>query len=293
MKLKNKIALLFLLTTLFMLNGQLNNCSARNPEKDSTEIKTAPWFVDRFRLTGGIFIPVSSSDLKVGIEGGVAGTPIDLEKDLGYNAAELTFLANLQWRVSRRSRINMSYYNIPRNSTHTLDKDIIFNGETYHVNATVSSFFNTSIYQVSYGYAILAKPDWELGVLIGTHLVGGKAGISVVGSGSESSASTHYGFTAPLPDLGIWGGYAFNKRLAVNLNANYLSLTVGDVSGSIFSYDLLFMYRLIDKLDLSLGYSGLNFTVDITKPDAAAHIKWGYNGPLLGVTYAFGKKSWK
>jgi hypothetical protein len=292
MRHKIKITLLFLLTVSFFLNAQLNS-SAQNPAKDSTEMKTAPWFVERFKVTGGIFVPVSSSDLKVGIEGGVAGTPIDLEKDLGFDAARLTFLANLQWRIARRSRLNFSYYNIPRNATHTLDKDITFRGETYHVNATVSSFFNTSIYQISYGYAILAKPDWELGVLIGTHLVGGKAGISVIGTGGEASASTHYGFTAPLPDLGIWGGYAFSKRLAMNLNANYLSLTVGDVSGSIFSYDLLFMYRLIDKLDLSLGYSGLNFTVDINKPDGAAHLKWAYNGPLLGVTYSFGRKSWK
>jgi hypothetical protein len=291
MRLKRKIAFLLLLTGTFLIN--LIDCYALTPAGDSTEIKTAPWFVERFRLTGGIFVPFSSSDLKVGIEGSAAGTPIDLEKDLGFDAAQLTFLANLQWRIARRSRLNFSYYNIPRNATHTLDKDITFKGETYHVDATVKSFFNTSIYQISYGYAILSKPDWELGVLIGTHLVGGKAGISVVGSGSEASASTDYGFTAPLPDLGIWGGYAFSKRFAVNLNANYLSLTVGDISGSIFSYDLLFMYRLIDKLDLSLGYSGLNFTVDKNKPDAAAHIKWGYNGPLLGVTYSFGKKSWK
>jgi hypothetical protein len=293
MRHKIKITLLSLLTVAFFLNAQITNCFAENPVKDSTEMKASPWFVERFRVTGGIFVPVSTTSLQVGVQGGAPGSQIDFQKDLGLNSTQFTFLSNLQWRISRRSRLSLSYYNISRNSTHTLDKDITFKGQDYYVDATVKSFFNTAIYQVSYGYAILAKPDYEVGVLIGTHLVGGKAGLSVVGTGGEASASTDYGFTAPLPDLGIWGGYAFSKRFAVNLNANYLSLTVGDVSGSIFAYDLLLIYRLIDKLDLSLGYSGLNFDVKVSKPDVRSSFKWGFNGPSLGATYSFGRKSWR
>jgi hypothetical protein len=280
------IASIFTLTMLFM-NGH-----AQNPDNHPTDIKTVPWYVERFRLSAGFFVPVTSTDLQVGIKGGIAGTPINLEKDLGYNGGQLTFLANFQWRISRRSRLNLNYYNIPRKSTHTLTKDITFKDSTYHVNASVNSFFNTAIYQISYGYAILSKPDYELGVMIGTHLVGGKVGISLNSAAGGASTSTDFGFTAPLPDLGIWGGYAFNKRFAVNLDVDYLSLTVGDITGSIFAYNLLFIYKLMDKLDISLGYSGLNFKVDAVKKEIEGNFKWGYNGPALGVTYSFGKKSW-
>jgi hypothetical protein len=272
---------------LFFMNGY-----SQDSLNHHTELKIAPWYVERFRLSAGFFVPITNTNLQVGVEGAAAGTPINLEKDLGYNEGQLTFLANFQWRISRRSRVNLNYYNIPRSSTHTLTKDITFKDSTYHVNATINSFFNTAIYQVSYGYAILSKPNYELGVMIGAHIVGAKAGISVNGANVGASESSDFGFTAPLPDLGIWGGYAFNKRMAVNLDVDYLSLTVGNITGSIFAYDILFIYKLTKKLEISAGYSGLNFKVDEVKQKVEANFKWGYNGPALGITYSFGKKSW-
>lgn len=273
---------------LCMATGYAQNKDTTKP----AEKKIAPWFVEKFKLTLGGFLPVTNTSLQVGVKGGFEGTNINLEKDLGFDNTQFTFLANFQWRISRKSRINLNYYNIPHSATHTLDKDIIFKDDTFHVNSTVNSFFNTAIYQVSYGYAIVAKPNYEVGVLIGTHLVGGKAGISVNGNNVGTSKSTDFGFTAPLPDLGLWGGYAFNNRLAVNLELDYLSLTVGDITGSLFDYNLLFTYRLIEKLDISLGYSGLNFKVTAEKKNATGEFKWGYNGPYIGASYSFGNKSW-
>ncbi len=270
----------------------LANAMGQAPVNDSTGTKRAPWFVEKFRATAGIFLPVFATDLQVGLQGGTSGTQIDFEKDLAINNTQLTFLANFQWRIARRSRISLNYYNMPRSSTHTLQRDITYNGTTFPVNATVNTNFNTAIYQVSYGYAILAKPDFELGVLIGTHTVGANAAISLVSSAGNASASTDFVFTAPLPDLGIWGGYALSNRMAVTLDVNYLALTVGDVTGKIFAYNISFLYKATDKVDLTLGYSGLNINVDVVKTNTEGHLKWGYNGPSLGATYSFGKKSW-
>jgi hypothetical protein len=270
-----------------------SSCYSQNPDNHPTDIKEAPWHVDRFRLSAGVFVPITNTDLQVGIKGQVSGTPVNLEKDLGYNQGQLTFLAAFQWRISRRSRLSFNYYNIPRNATHTLDKDIVFKDSTYHVNTSVNTYFNTAIYQVSYGYAILQKPEYELGVMIGAHVVGAKAGISLNGPNIGGSTSNSFGVTAPLPDLGIWGGYTFSDRFAVNLDIDYLALTIDNISGSIFAYNLIFMYRLLDRLDISLGYSGLNFKLDAVKKGVEGNFKWGYNGPSLGVSYAFGKESWK
>jgi hypothetical protein len=112
------------------------------------------------------------------------------------------------------------------------------------------------------------------------------------GSTGSISASSDFGFTAPLPDLGIWGGYEINERFAVTLDADYLSLTVNNITGQIIAYNLIFIYKLVPKLDISLGYSGLNFKVDAVKKNATGNFKWGYNGPYLAATFSFGKKSW-
>jgi hypothetical protein len=252
----------------------------------------APWWVEKFKLSAGFFLPVTSTKIKVDAKGAIEGTDIDFQKDLGFGATVATFAVDFQWRISRRSRFSLGYFNMKRSSTHTLDRDITFDSTTYHVNTIIDAFFNTSIYQFSYGYAIIVKPKYEVGLSIGTHTVGAKTGISLNGPNVGASASHDFGFTAPLPDLGIWGGYAISDRFAANLDFNYLSLTINKITGSIISYNLIFAYKLTRKLDISLAYTGLNFKVSTTKRDVTGDFRWGYNGPTLGASFNFGTKSW-
>ena len=262
-------------------------------EKDSARAEKIilPWFVERFKISaGGIYI-INNTNIKVGVNG-MDATTIDGEKDLGFYKEVVTFLANFQWQISRRSRITLNYYNIRRNSIHTLQKDISFADSTYHVNSSVYTFFNTAIYQFSYGYAILSKPTYEAGVLIGTHIVGAKTGISLNGMSNGASVSNNFGFTAPLPDIGLWGGFATSDRFAINADISYFGLTVNNSMGRLLAFNLNFTYKLIKQLDLSLGFSGLDFKVNTTKRNFTGNFIWGYNGPLLALNFSFGKNNW-
>ena len=266
---------------------------AHSQSSDSTltEKKVAPWFVERFKIAAGFFYVVNNTNVQVSITG-EPGTDINMEKDFGINKTVGTFLATAEWRISRRSRLTFGYYDIDRSSNHTLTKDIIFGGETYQANATVNSFFYTDIFQFSYGYAIISKPTFEAGLLIGAHVVGANAGISMAANNTGISMKNDYGFTAPLPDFGIWGGYAINNRLAINMDVDYFALTTSKFNGRVWSTNIMFLYKLIDKLNLSLGYTGLNFDLNVVKENVDKRFKWGYNGPALGAIFSFGKKSW-
>lgn len=274
------------LTTIFLISISFSYSQT----KDSL---IAPWWVEKFKLTAGLFVPINNTKVQVEANGSAAGTDIDFQKDLGFGASQLTFLANFQWRISRRSRINLSYYDMNRSATHTLQKDITFNDQTYHINSSVSTYFNTAIYQFSYGYAFIEKPTYEVGVLIGAHTVGTKAGISLNGANTGLSQDNNFGFTAPLPDLGIWGGYAFSNRFAVNLDFDYLALTINNIDGRLVAYDLAFTYKLLRQLELSLAYTGLDFDVKTSKKNVSGNFRWGYNGPAIGATFSFGERSWK
>jgi len=274
------------LTTIFLISISFSY----SQKKDSL---IAPWWVEKFKLTAGLFVPINNTKVQVEANGSAAGTDIDFQKDLGFGASQLTFLANFQWRISRRSRISLTYYDMRRSATHKLTRDITFNDQTYKIDNTVDTYFNTAIYQFSYSYAIIEKPTYEVGVMIGAHTVGTKAGISLNGANTGATANSNFGFTAPLPDLGIWGGYAFTNRFAVNLDFDYLSLTINNVNGRLVAYDIIFCYKLIRQLDLSLGYAGLNFSVKTSKNNVSGNFRWGYNGPTLGATFSFGERSWK
>lgn len=251
---------------------------------------TPPWFVRRFKVTAGLFIPVNGTKIKVGSNDDSFGTEIDFEDNLGFKKTTTTFLGNFQWRASRRSRFDLGYFYLGRTTTYQLQKTIEFGDHTYPVNANVSSYFKVNMYLFSYGYAFFLKPKYELGLMIGTHTLATDIGIDLIGETSQASYEDKFNFTAPLPDLGIWGSYSFADKFVLNGNLNYFSLKVNDFKGKIVSYNISVMYQALPDLDIALGYSGMNFTVDVVKNRLDGYLKWGYNGPLFTVSYAFGKK---
>ena len=171
-------------------------------------------------------------------------------------------------------------------------KILVVEDNTYPVNSSVYTFFNTAVYQFSYGYAILSKPKYEAGILIGTHVLHSNTGISLQGNNQGVNLQNDFGFTAPLPDLGLWGGWALSNRFALNVGISYFALTISNKSGRLIGYNLNLTYKLVDQLDLTLGYTGLNFKVDVIRNDVTGNFKWGYNGPALAFIFSFGKKSW-
>lgn len=269
--------------------GALAQTTESQPHKHKP---TPPWYVDRFRISAGFFIPFTHTDISVGNTSGTKGTNISFENTLGYANTNFTFLGDFQWRAGRRSRFDLGYYRIARSSSHILDRDITFGDHTYPVNAATSSFFNTDIFRFSYGYALLCKPRAEAGIMIGAHIVKvdlGMAGTTNVGS---FAASDSYGFTAPLPDVGIWGGYTFAQRWAVTGEISYLSLTVDNIKGRIIAANLQVMYRVIQHLSVTAGYTGFNFNVEATRKNLVGNLVWGYNGPAVSASWSFGHKPW-
>lgn len=250
-----------------------------------------PWFVRRIKAAAGVFIPVNDTKISVGSNDDSFGTEIDFEDNLGFKETTTTFLGNFQWRAARRSRFDLGYFNLNRNQTYQLQKEIEFGDHTYPVNSTVNSYFKINMYLFSYGYAFFLKPKYELGLTIGTHTLGTDIGINLISETDQAGYNDKFNFTAPLPDFGIWGGYSFAEKFVLNGNLNYFSLKVNNFKGEIFSYNAAVMYQALPDLDISLGYSGMNFTVDVVKNNKDGYLKWGYNGPLLTVSYAFGKKN--
>jgi hypothetical protein len=261
---------------------------------DTKKIKPVPaWWVQRFRVSAGVFFPLNNTIVKVGNEAGTFGTTVDFEDDLGLAQSTVTFLGNLQWRASRRSKFELNYYYVGRNSTKTLEKDIEYKDTVYPANSIVNASFSTGIFQFSYGFALLLNPRYEAGLAIGAHVVRVKTGMSPSHNAGEASTETEFNFIAPLPDIGIWGGYAINKHWAVNGAINYLSLTVDNFSGRILSYNAGITYGILKNLSASVGYTGLNFKVNVTKDDSRGYFEWGNNGPLVAVHYVFGKNKWR
>lgn len=248
-----------------------------------------PWHARRFKFTAGAFFPINNTQVEVGSNDGDFGNSIDFEKDLGFNKSSESFTAAFEWRISRRSRLGAEYFYLNRRSTKVLQRDIEFGDHTYPVNGSVSAFFDNQIIRVYYGYAFVSKPKYEIGALIGAHVMLIDVGLALKGETQQLTYNDSFDVTAPLPDIGIWGEFVLGKKVGLYANINYFALKVNDIDGRILSYNLTVLYNMYKNLSITAGYTGLNIRVDAEKERLNGFFKWGYNGPTIALTYSFGK----
>ncbi|KRD09102.1 hypothetical protein ASE21_14735 [Flavobacterium sp. Root901] len=264
-----------------------------NAKNNSDELQNyiaedLPWRGRRFKVTAGAFFPFNNTEVEVNGTNGNIGTDIDFERDLGFQSNTVSFFGAFEWRASRRSRFNLEYFYLKRNSEKILQKEIEFQDHTYPVDARISAFMNNEIIRFAYGYAIVSKPKYELGLLIGAHVMLADVGIRFVANTAEAEYHDNVDFTAPLPDIGIWGEFVLGKKVGLYANVNYFALKINDIDGRIISYNLSILYNVYKDFSLTAGYTGLNFRLDATRPRLDGYFKWGYNGPSLAATYSFG-----
>ncbi len=295
---KKLVYFLIIPLSFFSANAQttaeITNENTLTPVKNSSDefqnsaADDLPWHGRRFKATAGVFFPVNNTEVEVNGTGGRIGTDIDFEKDLGFETNTVSFFGAFEWRASRRSRFNLEYFYLKRNASKTLQKEIEFQDHTYPVNARVSAFMDNQMVRFAYGYAIISKPKYELGLLIGAHVMLADVGLRLEANTQALEYHDGVNFTAPLPDVGIWGEFVLGKKVGLYANVNYFALKINDIDGRIISYNLSVLYNVYKNFSLTAGYTGLNFRLDVTKPRIDGFFKWGYNGPTLAATYSFG-----
>ncbi|MFH7018556.1 hypothetical protein [Flavobacterium sp. FlaQc-47] len=260
-----------------------SNLSAQNYEAEDL-----PWHGRRFKFTAGVFFPSNNTQVEVGSNNGDFGNMIDFENDLGFKKNTTSFTGAFEWRISRRSRFGAEYFYLKRTATKTLQKEIEFGDHTYPVNATVSAFMDNQIYRITYGYAFVSQPKYEIGALIGAHITLADVGLNLEAATAQAEYKDSFDFTAPLPDLGLWTEVVLAKKWGIYANANYFAIKVDEIDGRLWSYNLSVLYNVYENLSLTAGYTGLNMRIDVDREKLNGFFKWGYNGPTLTATYAFG-----
>ncbi|RYJ38199.1 hypothetical protein NU08_2814 [Flavobacterium anhuiense] len=267
----------------------LTTVKTETDDYQDNSVDDLPWHNRRFKVTAGGFFPVNNTQVKVEGNNGNIGTEIDLESDLGFSKSTASFLGTFDWRISKRSRLGFEYFVLDRTATKTLQRDINFGDHTYPVDGSVRGTFNVQIARIAYGYAILSKPKYQAGLLIGAHVLFADLGLKLNANTQSVEYRDTFNFTAPLPDIGIWGEFVLGKRWGLYANVNYLAVKINDTDGRIISYNLAVLYNVVQNFSLTAGYTGLNFRIDTIQDRLNGFLKWGYNGPTITAVYTFGK----
>ena len=235
---------------------------------------------------GGAFIGTFDTTLRISSEALGGGTEFSLENDLGFKSETTVARFDAFWRISKRNRLELSWFDIQRDATKTLERDLQIGDTLFPAGTFVTAFLDTQIIKLSYAFNFFARETWELGASLGIHTTDFGTGFrSSVGSLNEE-----FEVVAPLPLLGlrfekVWKNRyrlsAWGQALYVKLDTSSENL---DFEGYVIDNVVKGEVSITPSVAVGIGYNG--FLMDVSLNDGGNEIgaQYGYNGFLFFLT---------
>src|SRR5215831_8330948 len=155
-----------------------------------------------------------------------SGRVVSLEDDLGLDDRKGTPYLLLGTRLGERGRLEFEYYQLDRDATVVLDREVTWGDVVYPVAAQVSSVLDTTIYRLIAGYSLQRTSQAEFGIALGLHVT--HFAVSLAGQGTAASGvvfqSDRRTELVPLPTLGLYGTFMPSERWMLRGRVDYLSL---------------------------------------------------------------------
>jgi hypothetical protein len=234
----------------------------------------SPW--KRLTLKGGWYFPIQDTNVRLDGTGPFGlGAELDLEDDLDLKEDVSSYRIDAEWRFFDRHRLNFSFFDLSREATTTLKRDINIPGDPpFLTGFTVESLWDWKVYAFSYTWSFLQTNKYEVGLNIGAQITDIAIGIRTLnGLVSELEA-----VTAPLPVFGLTGAYAFTQKLILRSNAGFFYLKIDDFKGSLINFDLDLEYNMWKYMGFGIGYNFFRLDLDVKADNFRGTAYYQYNG---------------
>lgn len=233
-----------------------------------------PW--KKLTIKGGWYFPLQDTNVRLDGKGPLGlGPELDLEDDLDLKEDVDSFRIDAEWRFFENHRLNFSYFDLSREATSTLTKEIsIPGGPTFGIGTSVDSLWDWRSYIATYSWFFLHNNKYELGLNIGAHITDFAIGIRTL-NGNVSELES---ITAPLPVLGLSGAYAFTPKLLLRSNAGVFYLEIDKYKGSLVNIDLDLEYNAWKYMGFGIGYNFFTMGLEVDADTFRGTADYTYHG---------------
>ncbi len=248
---------------------------------------------DRFAIRlGGFFLSSINTRLSLTDASGHGGTEVDFSRDLGGRDNLTLFRADGEWQIAANHKIQMSYFDIDRNASKVIDHTINWGDQTYTVNTTLRSEFQTAVTKLNYGYTFYRNDarTQEVTGLIGFHITKFKANLSASASGIAEGGDV----TAPLPVIGLEWKARLTDKLTSYVAYEYFGISLDDkYKGSLSDFQAMLEYHVWRHWSLGGGYNRYTSRASVTSDRSIngeqlkLSMRHNYNGLMLFLATHF------
>ncbi len=254
---------------------------------EKNEREYAPW--SKLEVSAGWFLNDFSTDLRADSKALGIGTVLDLEELLDLDEELSVWRIEGLYRFSQNGRHKMDFmlYDLSRDATRTLTRDIQFEDRVFSAGTTVDTIFDLQILKVSYSYSLLLNKIFDISISGGIHFQDIKFQVTDEGTGFEEDLD----FLAPLPIIGLRANIALTEKLFLKESLDFFYLEYDNFRGRLVDFNLAVEYKIRDQVGIGLGWESFRFEVEAEDKDAplalVGEIDYWYQGIVLYASVYF------
>lgn len=208
-------------------------------------------------------------------DAGIAGTRVDLDRDLDVGGRDRSRMYALRWRPYDRHEFALRQQSFTRLGERTITRDIVFDGQTFNVNSHVRGQLDLQLWSFDYLWWWLAEERYAFGLSAGAlHYQLGmtlKAN-NLPGGGQTQPLRAQVSEDLPVLVLGAEYRQALGANWRLLARAAVFKASVGHVDGTVYNLEGALEYALSPHATLALRYV-------TTRLDASAE-RVGLDGQL-------------
>jgi hypothetical protein len=244
---------------------------------------------NRFVFNLGAFIV--NNDVKATLNGQSTTNPeVDFNNTFGKASDATRIRLDGMWRITPTQHVRFMWFENKVTRDKVLDRDVNWDDVTYHVGANVHAESKVSIYELAYEYAFLRAPTYEVAGTAGIHYSDFSLSLSGTGTvngnpGSFQSKSSS--LPAPLPVIGIRGGWAFAPDWYAEGLGQLFKVNIDGYNGNWFDARAGVTWMFMRNFGVGLGYNRFTTRVDVSKSNFNGNLKFGYSGIQAYLTGTF------
>jgi len=275
------------LTSALLTNPVLAQSAVSLNKNVSVEGTSTPaYLTDRFSLSLGTFVVSSKLDSTFKGNATGANVPVDFSHDFNMDNGSGIFRADALWRITPKHDLRLVFFHHDTNRTKTFDHDIAWGDYTFLANGSVSADSKLDVYELSYEYAFIRRPTFQLAAGGGVHVLNmsvklaGQATVTDAnGNVSQGSYSTsNSNLPAPLPVIGARAVWAVTPNIFIEPEAQWLSFHYDGYHGSWYDLRVAAKWMFSRHFGLGLGYDHFHASLDVEKAKFNGNVTMGYSG---------------
>lgn len=239
--------------------------------------------VPKFDLRISAFRDSISTKVARDTSDGVPGFETDIENLLGAADQKTVLQIDATIRLGHYHRLEFGYFELGRNSTTTLSRDLNFGDEVFPAGTVVDTRVDAQIFRVGYSYSIIRDAQKELGVMVGAHFANFEADISsdATGQAERSSAGT------PLPVIGAHVSISVTDKTTVGAKVQVFRTDFDQYEGSLNYATLDLQYRIADTTGVGFAYQFYGLKLSSRESGVNGYIDVRHHGPAVFFAIGF------